>query len=58
MPQRGKAKKTLFGSDSTEDGIEGDISGDNSGDTSVSQDSTIPLESHDDLSEDSQGEGT
>ncbi|XP_053342581.1 uncharacterized protein LOC128513013 [Clarias gariepinus] len=45
MPQRGKAKKTLFSSDDTDIGTDGDLSGETS-------DCTIILESNDDISED------
>ncbi|KAK7938985.1 hypothetical protein WMY93_002311 [Mugilogobius chulae] len=61
MPQRGKAKKTLFNSNNSDNGTEGDVSGYTSGEMSAtpsdfgsgSRGSTIPVDS-DDLSESSQ----
>lgn len=50
MPQRGKAKKTLFSSDDTDIGTDGDLSGETS-------DGTIILESNDDISEDNSSAG-
>ncbi|KAK7886547.1 hypothetical protein WMY93_026168 [Mugilogobius chulae] len=64
MPQRGKAKKTLFNSNNSDNGTEGDVSGYTSGEMSAtpsdfgsgSRGSTIPVDS-DDLSESSQNAG-
>lgn len=53
MPQRGKAKKTLFGSEGTDNRTEDNLSGETSG----SSDYTILLESNDDLSEENSNAG-
>ena len=53
MPQRGRAKKALLGSDNTDDGSDVDISGD----TSSPSANTTLLESNDDISEDNSSAG-